>query len=274
MSHVFDALRKVQETPLDTGLVIRTMPQLADAPIGLETAESVQACLSPESRLIVHGEPHTLGADRFRLLRVRFRELRAKRNLQTVLITSALPREGKSTTALNLSVALAEYGRCKVVLVEADFRQPSLPGRLGLEPWPALVRCLEEDRDPLAAIRRVDPLGIYLLPAGEEAANPLDLLNSESFAHTINTLRACADWVIIDAPPVGPVPDVLAIKGRADGCLWVLQAGSTPRELVDESIQQVGRTSILGMVLNGVDGMESGYSSYYGYSPAKRRSSE
>ena len=274
MSRLFDALRQPQDPLPGTDLVMRTVPPLGGGHIGLEAAEAVQARLSPESRLIVRSEPHTLGADRFRLLRVRFRELRATRKVQTVLITSALPREGKSTTALNLSVALAEHGRSKVVVVEADFRQPSLAGRLGLEPWPALVRCLDEDRDPISAIRRVDPLGIYLLPAGEQAANPLDLLQSESFAHTIGTLRACADWVIIDTPPVGPVPDVLAIKNRADGCLWVLHTGSTPREVVDESIQQLGRASILGMVLNGVNGLESGYSGYYGYNPANRRSSE
>ena len=231
----------------------------------LQGAEAVQACIAPASRLAICTDPQGMAADRFRLLCLGLRGLAASGKLKTLLVTSALPKEGKSTIALNLAACLADRSDESVVLVETDFRHPSLVERLGLEPWPGLVQSLEDNTDPFSAIRRVDPLGFYLLPAGKTAANPVELLNSGRISATFQRLRASADWVILDSPPACPVPDLLAIKPQADGCLWVVRADSTPREAVEEAIQQVGRKLILGIVLNEAQGLENSYAQYPGY---------
>jgi capsular exopolysaccharide synthesis family protein len=231
----------------------------------LQAAEAVQANIAPESHLAVHTDPHGMAADRFRLLCLGLRGLAGSGKIKTLLVTSALPQEGKSTIALNLAACLTDHGRDSVVLVETDFRHPSLVERLGLNPWPGLVQSLEDNTDPCSAIRRVDPLGFYLLPAGKIAVNPIELLNSSRFSSTLHRLRASADWIILDSPPANPVPDLLAIKPEADGCLWVLRAGATPREAVEEALQQVGQNRLLGIVLNEGQGSEDSYAQYCGY---------
>lgn len=233
--------------------------------LALLAAERVEAQITPQTRLIVQTDPHGLAADRFRSLRLGLRTLAASSNLKVLLVTSSLPREGKSTTALNLAASLASHGKDSVALVEVDFRHPSLAEYLGLSPGPGLVRALEDGTDPLTAMRIVDPLGFYFLPAGEPAANPFDLLNSDQFARTLQRLRASVDWVILDAPPANPVPDLLAVTSKVDGCLWVLRAGSTPREAMEDGIRQVGANLIVGMVLNEAEGGEHSYAQYRGY---------
>lgn len=229
----------------------------------LRAADTVRACDVDGSRIVVRATSHGMAADRFRLLRFRLRPFWETGKLKTLIVTSALPREGKTTMALNLATSLSEHGNHSVALVEADFRHPSLADRLGLTPAPGLVRSLESGTDPFLAIRRVSPFGFYVLPAGESSVNPINLLNSKQFSETISRLRACVEWVIIDSPPVSPIPDLLAIKSSADGCLWVVRAGSTPREIVDETIQQFGRELVIGIVLNGADSGKSYYPPYY-----------
>jgi len=231
----------------------------------LEQVQTVQAQLGAESLLVTENTEWSLAADKYILLRYGLRELWDAGELNTLLITSAMPSEGKTLTALNLAMSLSEHGRYKVAVIEGDFRKPALCARLGLEPWPGLLKCLQEQRGDLSALRRVDPLGFYLLPAGETASRPTALLGSETLSGIIDELKACMDWVIIDAPPASPIPDVLAMKKHADGCLWVLRAGSTPREAVEEGIRLIGRDFILGMVLNNAEEVESSYSKCYEY---------
>lgn len=233
----------------------------------LESVDTVRAQIAPESRLIMYNDPYSLGADRFRMLRMYFRALGEAGQLKTLMVTSALPGEGKSLTALNLSIGLAERTGSSVILVEADLRYPSLAHTLGLENWPGLAACLEQDVDPIAGIRYVSPLGIYLLPAGDTVANPIQLLSSERLVEMIRRLRSMADWVILDCPPVVPVPDVLALRGNVDGCLWVVRAGHTPRDVVKEAICQVGKEMVLGVVLNQAEVQHNSVGHYYGCVP-------
>lgn len=234
---------------------------------GLLKVKTVEAHIDPESRLILFTDPYSMGADRFRLLRVYFRALGEARGIKTLMVTSALPGEGKSTTALNLAIGLAERRGSTVVLVETDLRNPSLCHWLGIDPWPGLTQCIEDHSDPVSSIRRISPLGIYLLPAGDIATNPVELLNSERLPRIIQRLQSVADWIILDSPPVLPVPDVLAIRGNVDGCLWVVKANSSPRDLVKEAINQIGQDLVLSMVLNQAEIVEKSYPQYYGCTP-------
>ena len=145
--------------------------------VPVESAE-----ILPETRLVFHTDPRSPSADRYRLLRMRLRELGKAGKLKTLLITSPLPHDGKSTVCLNLATALAEGGRKNVLLIEADLHQPGLTGKLGLKTWTGLAECLEGTADPRSAIRQIDPLNWCLLPAGGLLANASELLQTAALA--------------------------------------------------------------------------------------------
>ncbi len=221
--------------------------------------------LKPESRLIFHSDPRSCAADRYRFLRMKLRELWTAGKLKSLLITSPLPEDGKSTTALNVASALSDHGKCSVLLIEADLYHSPLVEMLGIEPGPGLAECLESGLDPRSAIRRLQPLGWYLLPAGKPQGNPTELLQTEVFANTIQRLISCFDWVLIDSPPVVPLVDALLLKRHANATLLVARAGHTPREAIERSVTLIGRDHILGVVLNAVEGLNAVYSKYSNY---------
>jgi len=219
-----------------------------------------------ESRLVVYSDPTCPGADRFRMAQIRLKSLQAARKLKNLLITSPLPMDGKSTVALNMATVLAENGKVPVLLVEADVYRPVLVNRLGLEPWPGLTECYEHGDDPIPAIRRIEPLGINLLPAGHPVEDGVGLFQSNFAKQLFKRLSSSFfSWILIDAPPTTPVASILALKAYANATLLVARAGYTPREAIEESTRNLGSDQILGIILNGVEGLDHIYSKYYGY---------
>jgi capsular exopolysaccharide synthesis family protein len=206
-------------------------------------------------------------ADKYRTLRVYLRSLSKASGIQSLMVTSAVMGEGKSVSALNLAVSLAERGVSKVVLVEADIRNPTVVKRLGLEVRSGLSQCLADGSDCVDSLCYINNLGIYLLTSGGACASPIQMLNSDRFSGVMQRLRHLADWVILDCPPVMPVPDTLAIRGNVDGCFWVVKSNVTSRIVVEEAIQKIGRERLLGIILNEVETVEAIYRPYYSYEP-------
>jgi Mrp family chromosome partitioning ATPase len=120
--------------------------------------------------------------------------------------------------------------------------------------------------NPLSVLRRLEPLGWYLLPAGEPRSNPTELLQTEAFAVVLQTLSQHFDWILIDSPPVIPLTDALSLARQANATLLVAREGRTPREAIEKAIAVLGRQRVLGIVLNAVEGLDRVYSGYYGYS--------
>jgi capsular exopolysaccharide synthesis family protein len=216
------------------------------------------------ARLVVHSDPHGPGADRFRHLRLRLRELRRLRKLQSIAITSAQPQDGKSTVAVNLATALAAGGKSKVLCVEADLYHPTLCESLGLTTDFGLAETIERQGDPLKALLRLEPLGWYVLPAGRCQSNPADILHSDYLAKILDRLREHFEWIVFDSPPVLAVSDTMIISAHLDGALLVVRAGVTPRNSIDEALIQLGETSVIGIVLNDAADLNTSYSKYYG----------
>jgi len=241
------------------------LQELERADVYLPVATEVSP-VSPESRVVMHTDPRSAGADRFRLVQIRLRSIQASRKLKSVLITSPLPEDGKSTVALNLATGLSEKGKCPVLLLEADVYRPTLVKKLGLKPWPGLTESSKNKSDPMLAIRRIDPLGFYFLPAGHPVEDDSTLLQSDFASQLIKSLcSSFFSWVLIDCPPTTPVADILVLRAQADATLLVTRAGQTPREAIEESIRNLGRDHVLGIILNGVEGLDRTYSRYYGY---------
>jgi protein-tyrosine kinase len=238
-----------------------TLPEFA-----VETAH-----LGAENRLIYYNDPRSPAADRYRLLRMRLKELRRTGKLKKILVTGALAHDGKSTVVLNLATALAERGKHSVLVIEADLHHSSLAGNLKLKPWAGLSECLIDDTvPPLSAIRRIEPLGWHLLPAGEPRRNPTELLQTAALGQLIQSLSPCFDWILIDSPPVIPLTDSLSLQQHADGSLLVVRAGQTPREAVEQTIALLDKKNILGIVLNGVEAHNHLYYQYNEYNKRDR----
>jgi capsular exopolysaccharide synthesis family protein len=225
----------------------------------------INASVKPESRLELLTDPQGAGADRFRFLRMRLRDLKSSRKLRSLVVTSALPKDGKSTVTLNLATALAEGGKRSVLVIEGDLHHPTLAGSLGIEAQAGLAECLECGADPLLAIRRLEPLSWYLLQSGTPKGNPTDFLQTDALAEMMVTLSSQFDWILVDTPPVAPLTDALSISRRVDGTLLVVRAGVTPRTAIDEAIELLGQQHLLGIVFNGAEGLDRRYKKYHKY---------
>ncbi|MBN9662364.1 MAG: CpsD/CapB family tyrosine-protein kinase [Acidobacteria bacterium] len=236
-----------------------------ELPLELQNASIHTISAETAPRIVMLTEPKSPGADRFRYLRMRLRELRALVRLKTLVITSALPQDGKSTVALNLATALAESGRRRVLLVEADLHCPSLSNTLGVGEAAGLAECLEEDLAPLPAIKRIEPVNWYFLPAGHAVGNPTELLQSTSFAGVMEKVAPYFDWILIDTPPVEPLSDALLAAKHADASLLVVRANRTPQAAVDEALSLLNPQRVAAIVFNGAEGLNNLYSKYSGY---------
>lgn len=231
----------------------------------LDRVRAVEVEIDPSSRIALHSDPRGRGADRFRFLRMRLRELWQMGRLRSILITSPLPGDGKSTVALNLATALAERAKRTVLLIDADLHQRTIAQSFGLQAGPGLAECLEHDLDPLSVLRRVEPLGWYLMPSGLPDGSPTELLQHESLGRIVHRLSSLFDWVVIDSPPVMTLTDAFLLSRVTDGSILVVRADRTPQQAVEESLSALGQQHILGIVLNGAEGLSRRYSKYYGY---------
>lgn len=232
------------------------------ANLGLDKLPIEIAQIEATSRIVYHTEPRSAGADRFRVLRMRLRELQSTGQIKSLLITSPLPHDGKSTMVLNLATTLAERGKKAVLVVEGDLHRPTLTQQLGLNGGPGLAECLTVRLDPLAAIRRIEPLSWYFLPAGGRLDNASEVLQSENLPKLIERVDPLFDWILIDSPPVIPLTDTLSLAKIATTSLLVARAGQTPRRAVEEAIELLGRNQVCGIILNGIEGLAHYYAGY------------
>ncbi len=185
---------------------------------------------------------------------------------RTIAITSAIPSEGKTTTAINLALTLAQ-GEDRVLLIECDLRRPTFGMRMrvggaGLTQYLAGIK-------PLSDCIRTMPDQSYLdvIPAGLTPPNPAQLLGSRQFRNLLVDMRAKYKFIILDSPPIASVSDVQIIAAEMDGVLLVVRSASTSRHIVQRSCRMLRQTGarLLGTVLNGIDFRSDKYG-YYGYS--------
>lgn len=208
---------------------------------------------TPDARLISLVDPASFNAEQYRRLRQRVEQLSLSKGTRVVAVTSAVAEDGKTTTAINLAASLARPSGARVLLIDADMRQPSVAGRLALPDDPArgLARALRTPgRMVDAFVQQVDGSQLSVLASRESEADPYELLSSSAFALRLDQARQIYDFVIIDTPPVVPVPDSGLLQRAVDGYLVVVAARSTPRRLLAETLNLLGSASVLGLVLN------------------------
>ena len=172
---------------------------------------------------------------------------------KVIQVTSARPGEGKTTVAVSLAISAASAG-LKVVLVDADLRHPATSRFFKLEQENGLVDVLLGATTADNALRHHNDLNLKVIPAGSKSLNPPDVLGSERMKMLISRLRESFDYVVVDSPPVGPVVDPVIVANLVDKTIFVVQWASTPRELIETSLQQVSiHKRAAGVVFNFVN---------------------
>ena len=232
--------------------------KLGDAPAVLATVPDETP---PDERPISLSAPDSYVVEAYRSLRTNVQFLGIERQMQVVQVTSAVPGEGKSTTAANLAVVLAQTGR-SVVLVDADLRKPTVHRRFGVARTYGLTTNLAGEILDLTLQHTSDDLDV--LVAGPIPPNPSELLSSHQMGVLINDLRNRFDYVVVDAAPVLAVSDALALAQFVDGVLVVVQAGHTPVNRVRNSLEALEQVSapVVGIVLNRVDPRKADLDAY------------
>ena len=202
------------------------------------------------------------GPEQFRTLRSRLYRIRETQPLKTVLISSAVPAEGKTLVAANLAHALVRQQGCRVLLVDADLRAPRVHMLLGAPSGPGLADYLQGGVSELDVIQRGFEEGFYFIPAGTHATHPSELISSGGMKELLERAKPVFDWIIIDSSPVLPVSDATVLAGISDGVLLVVRANSTPAETCRKAVREFQDAQILGVVLNSAD-KHAEYGSYY-----------
>jgi non-specific protein-tyrosine kinase len=217
------------------------------------------------SKLVVIQRPRSSGAEAFRVLRTNLRLSAKDRPLHTLMVTSSNPQEGKSVTAANLAVALAQSGK-QVILVDADLRHPTQHNIFGLNNDVGLTTLLlEEDANLTETLQTVSVTNLSVLPSGPLPDNPAELLGSKRMRDLIESLQQHADIVIFDSPPVMAVADTTILAVRLDGALLVVDSGKTRRTIAQrskETLASVG-ARLVGVALNRMPARDGYYYSHY-----------
>ena len=205
--------------------------------------------------------------EQYRKLAAILHHAQTERGLKVIMTSSALPGEGKSLTAVNLALTLSESYQRRVLLIDADLRRPTVQRIFGIPPISGLNEGLKASEDKPMALTPVCER-LFVLPAGRPEADPMSGLTSERMRRLITQAAASFDWVIVDSPPVGLLPDASLLSAFVDGVLLVVRAGKAPFSLVKRTVDSITHERILGVVMNAIDLAHDrnagGYYEYYG----------
>jgi polysaccharide biosynthesis transport protein len=224
----------------------------------------------PRHPVILRDEPLAAPSEAVRRLRTNLQFVDAGNRPRSIVISSSIPGEGKSTMAINLAVSLADTG-ARVILVDADLRRPSIADYAGIEGGVGLTTVLIGRADVEDVVQPLGTTTLDLLPAGQIPPNPSELLGSPAMAGLLDRLTTSYDMVLLDSPPLLPVTDAAVLSKLAGGALVVVGADRIHRPQLQETLAslETAGAHVLGVVLNKIDRREASTYSYdSGYAPA------
>jgi capsular exopolysaccharide synthesis family protein len=240
--------------PADPGTVARGLAPAAVPdrvrPVSSPAAEPRTGRATLHPALIAAIAPQSLVAERYRAVRTRLTMQEENGPLRTILVTSAGRGDGKSITAANLSLTMAQEFQRNVVLVDANLRGPAVHALFGLDASPGLSDVLAGDATLDEALVYLPDYRLTILPAGRPPQFPAELLGSTAMRRSIDTLRARFDRILIDLPGVSQLADAGTMAPLADGVVMVVRAGVTQRPALDDALAVFEEDKLLGIVLN------------------------
>lgn len=220
---------------------------------------------SKRRSLIAHLKPKSPIAEQYRTIRTNIQYSSLDKDLQTIVITSTGPGEGKSTTAANLAVVLAQQGK-NVLLVDADLRKPTAHYTFGKSNLQGLTNVLTKQDEFSSLIQETEVGNLFLLASGPIPPNPAELLDSSGMDELISEAKEQFDIVIYDTPPVLAVTDAQVLANKCDGVVLVVASGKTEKEgaLKAKELLMNAKAKLLGVVLNRKEMKQNEYYYYYG----------
>jgi protein-tyrosine kinase len=220
---------------------------------------------APESHLLDLNNSHETPAEEFRTLRTRLNHLQTLQPLHTIIVTSPSPAEGKTFTAVNLALAQAHLEESSVLLGDFDLRRPIIHKLFQIDRAPGLSDFLTGQCTFAQALRHIEGMNLYLLPAGTPVKNPLELLNMRQARLLFEELPRSFTWAIFDTPPLLFSADANLLSTAADGTILVVRIGATTFDNVTRAMQSLCENNVLGIVANGARASElySKYTYYY-----------
>jgi protein-tyrosine kinase len=211
-------------------------------------------------------DPASFESEQYRVLRHSVEQLRRTSGLSVFAVSSPAVGDGKTLTAVNLAGSLAQGADARVLLVDADLRHAAVGSRLGLDEdeGPGLVDAILDTNVVLEdVVRRRPPYNLSVLSAGRLATAPYEVLKSPRLGELLDQARARYDYILLDTPPVLPVPDCRIIGKWVDGFILVVTAHRTPRRMVEEALNLMESSKVIGLVFNGDDQPISTYNAAY-----------
>jgi capsular exopolysaccharide synthesis family protein len=252
--------------PLDT-MAAPGLPPAFSSQFTFDTllARCAQMQWSPDEKtmLFFGSQERMYGTEEFRTLRSRLYQMREKRPLKKVLVTSALPKEGKTFVAANLAqVMVQQHGR-RALVIDADLRGSRMHEALGTTSAPGLSDYLMGEGDEFSVMQRGPMDNLFFIPSGRLAGNPAELVANGRLKFLLNRVEPLFDWIIVDSPPAVPVSDSALLANFCDGVLMVVRSNSTPSDIARKARQEFTDQHLLGVVLNGINVDASNYTRYY-----------
>jgi capsular exopolysaccharide synthesis family protein len=190
--------------------------------------------------------------EQYRKLAALLHHGQVERGLKVVMTSSALPGEGKSLTAVNLALTLSESYQRKVLLIDADLRRPTIQRIFGIPPVAGLNEILKSNEDTQMTVTQITER-LFVLPAGRPDSDPISGLTSQRMQRVLADAAQLFDWVLVDTPPLGLLPDAGLLTSFVGGVLLVVRCGKAPYSLVRRTVDAVTRERILGVIMNAVD---------------------
>jgi len=274
VSRIFDALRRSEQVKNPPA----TRPNGEQVQDVLRSFESRPEFLEGIERKVCrpHAEGHVLsvgrngarGQEEFRLLCHRLERIRQDQALSKILVSSAIPAEGKTLVAVNLAATLAQRSP-SVLLIDGDLRHRGVHRLLGLERGSGLADFLEGRIGAAAVFQCIDPLGLYYIPAGHSSINPAELLQKPKLRELIGMAVAEFAWIVIDSPPLNLFADAHCLSTLADGVMLVVREGLTSKNVVEEAKASLAGAFIAGVVVNGSTTSNYKYGLYESYGSAR-----
>lgn len=205
-----------------------------------------------ESVLFWEGKEQARGTEEFRALRSRLYRLRREQPFKSLLVTSALPKEGRSFVAANLAQVMALQPQCRVLLIDADLRNPRLHFLFGTFSAPGFSEYLLQETDEFSIMQKGCQESLFLIPSGRSVLRPTELISNGRLKSLLARVDPLFDWIIIDAPAAIPVSDAGILAHSCDGVLLVVRASSTPFDVVRQARARFRDESLMGVVLNEI----------------------
>lgn len=247
-------------------------PEKADSTDNTVKTDADKGAVSVDAvdgNLVTITQPYSPVAEEYRRLKSMILRATKKDFLNTVMITSAIDGEGKSVTAINLAVTLAQEIDHTILLIDSDLRKPVVHEYLGIDYKYGLSDYLTSDIDISEVMIKTGIGKLVLIPAGKRVDNPLELLSSEKMKNLIKEVkqRYKDRYVIIDTPPILSFAEPIAIGANVDGIVFVVKEGHAQKRMIEDALNLIRGLNLLGIVFNDVGVANTGgrYSRYHKY---------